>query len=735
MLKTDFNNTIRFSSQVNKLVPVIFIGLFLSACSPNSNNDNREVTETDDMNLTTPPIAKKVPHKLSQHGHTRIDDYYWMRDDSRTNQEILDHLHAENKYLATQMAHTDKLQKSLFDEMTGRIEKDDSSVPYLENGYWWLEQYEGESEYPIYARRLDKPNAKEEVLLDVNKLAEGHEYFQVGRFAVSTNNKIMAYSSDDNGRRIYDIYFKDLDSGNMLSDKLSETNGALVWANDNQHLFYIKRHPQTLLGYQVYRHKLGTSQDDDVLMYQEDDDTFYTSLSKSRDGSRIFIYHSETDTLGVSSIDANKPTSEFALLYPLKKGHEYAVEKLNDWYYIATNDNAKNFKIMKAKVDKIGDMSTWQDVLPYRPDVFIENFIVLNGHLVVEEKQNGLTQMRVINLKDDTQSLIPFNDPAYYAEISTNRQMNTDKFRLYYSSMTTPGSVLEYDLNTFESINLKQDKVIGEFDSNWYASERIFIEARDGKKVPVSIVYRKDKFKKDGTNPIYQYAYGSYGLNVEPEFSASRLSLLDRGVVYVIAHIRGGQLLGRSWYEDGKMFNKMNTFTDFIDVTKAITEQGYGDKEKVFAVGGSAGGLLMGAIANMAPELYLGIGAHVPFVDVVTTMSDPSIPLTTGEYGEWGNPENLKSYEYMLSYSPYDQVSAQNYPNMLVTTGLHDSQVQYFEPMKWVAKLREYKTDNNKLLFLTIMDAGHGGASGRFRAYKEKALEYAFFFDLVGISK
>lgn len=703
--------------------------------TPESTTDSVEQSSTQHTPQLTPPVAKKIPFPMTQHGQTRVDDYYWMRDDKRENPEILAHLEAENAYAKSQMAHTEAFQQVLFDEMIGRIEKDDSTVPFLQQGYWWITIYEGESEYPIYSRKKDVKDAKEEVLLNVNELAKGHDYFDIGRYSVSTNNQIMAYSSDTVGRRIYDIQFKDLVTGKLYADKLTGSNGSLIWANDNQHLFYIKRHPQTLLAYQVYRHKIGTEQSQDVLMYEEKDETFYTSISKSRDGRFIEINHTSNTTLGVSLLDASKPLGQFELLYPLVEGHEYTYENRQDWFYIYTNDNAKNFKIMKVKAQDSHDKSKWQEVLAHRENVFIEDFIVLNDYLVVEEKERGLTQIRVIELATGKTSMLPFNDPAYYATFSINKQMDSQKLRLEYSSMTTPDMVLEYDLKTLNAKTLKQDKVIGEFDSNWYGSERVFVKARDGKEVPVSLVYRKDKFKKDGTNPLYQYAYGSYGITVDPYFSASRISLLDRGVVFAIAHVRGGQLLGRVWYEDGKMMNKMNTFNDFIDVTKGLTQLGYADKNKVYAGGGSAGGLLMGAIANMAPELYLGIGADVPFVDVVTTMSDATIPLTTGEYGEWGNPADKEAYEYILSYSPYDQVAKQDYPHMLVTTGLHDSQVQYFEPMKWVAKLREYKTDNNKLLFVTNMEAGHGGSSGRFRAYKERALETAFFFDLVGITK
>lgn len=681
------------------------------------------------------PIAKKVPFKMEQHGDIRIDNYYWMRDDTREDKEILAHLEAENDYVDAQMAHTQTLQDELFKEMTGRLKKDDASVPYKKRGYWWYSRYEGDNEYAIYARKKSSLENQEEILLDANELAKEHEYFSLGGLSVSTNSNIMAYSTDTESRRLYQIEFKDLTTGKMYDDKLIDTSGSIVWANDNKTVFYIKKDVQTLLGYQVYRHTLGTSQDQDKLVYQEDDTTFYTYVGKTRDSQSIYIYHDSTLAAGASVISADSPNDEFKPITAITSGHEYDFDQHQQWYYIRTNLDAKNFKLVKVNRNDSADTSKWQDVIPHRADVFFEDFIVFNNHLVVEEKQNGKTQIRIINLTTNKETSLPFNDAAYVATFDTNPSADSDSLRYYYSSFTTPGSVMEVDLNTLATTVLKQDEVLGDFDPNWYKSERIFITARDGKQVPVSLVYRKDKFKKDGTNPLYQYAYGSYGATMDPYFSASRLSLLDRGFVYALVHVRGGQMLGRPWYEDGKMFNKINTFNDFIDVTKALTEQNYAAKDKVFAVGGSAGGLLMGGIMNMAPELYLGIGAHVPFVDVVTTMSDPSIPLTTNEYDEWGNPANKDSYEYMLSYSPYDQVKAQDYPNVLVTTGLHDSQVQYFEPMKWVAKLRELKTDSNKLYFQTNMDAGHGGASGRFRRYKELALEYAFFMDLAEQSK
>jgi oligopeptidase B len=613
-----------------------------------------------------------------------------------------------------------------------RIEKDDSTVPVLDNGYWYYTSYSGENEYPIYLRKPSL-DAEPQVLLDANRMSEGHDYFSIGSYAVSSNNKLLAYSEDTLSRRIYTVYVKSLESEEKLDDVLEGTSGSVVWANDNTHLFYVKKDPQTLLGYQVYRHKLGTSQSEDVLVYEESDPTFYTYISKSKDDSVIYIHHDNTEKTGVTLIDANNPTSQTKVFLPIEDGQEYSVAKASDGYFVLTNIGAKNFRVMKAPLDATNDVSKWQEVIAHRPDVFLQSIEVMNNHLVVKEKENGMLRLVVHNLTTNEEKVIPTQDPIYGAYFNANPEMDTNKLRIYYSSLTTPGSIIDINLDTLESEVMKQTRVSDTFDSSLYASERVMIEARDGTSVPVSLVYRKDKFKKDGTNPLYQYAYGSYGSTVDPTFRSSWLSLIDRGFVVAIAHIRGGQMLGREWYEDGKMHQKINTFTDFIDVSKGLVAKQYADKDRVFAMGGSAGGLLMGAIVNMAPELYQGVSAHVPFVDVVTTMSDASIPLTTGEYTEWGNPANKAEFDYMLSYSPYDQIEAKDYPHMLVTTGLHDSQVQYFEPMKWVAKLREYKTDDNLLLFKTDMEAGHGGASGRFKRFESTALEYVFVLHLAGV--
>ena len=715
-------------------------GGLLSGCTAekevaNTPMDKAEsVAATVTLNTQTPaPVAKKVPHDMTAHGVTRTDNYYWMRDDSRTDKEILAHLEKENAYVESVLSPLKEARETLYNELVSRIEKDDSTVPAFSNGYWYYTSYSGENEYPIYLRK-QQLDSEPEVLLDANVMSEGHDYFSIGDYEVSSNNNLIAYSVDTLSRRIYTINVKKLSDGERLPDVLEGTSGQIVWANDNLHLFYVKKDPQTLLGYQVYRHKLGTQQSEDVLMYEETDPTFYTFIGKSKDDEDIYIYHSHTDKSGLTLIDANNPTADTKVFLPIEDGQEYSVAKLGDTYFVLTNIDAKNFKVMKAPANATDDVSKWEEMVAHRPDVFIQSMEVMNNHLVVKEKENGMLRLVVHNLTTGEQKVIPTQDPIYGAYFTGNTQLDTNKLRLYYSSLTTPASIIDINLDTFETQVMKQTKVSDTFSSDIYASERVMIDARDGTQVPVSLVYRKDKFKKNGTNPLYQYAYGSYGATIEPTFRSSWVSLLDRGFVVAIAHIRGGQMLGRDWYEDGKMHQKVNTFYDFIDVTKGLVAKNYADESRVFAMGGSAGGLLMGAIVNMAPELYKGVSAHVPFVDVVTTMSDASIPLTTGEYTEWGNPANKDEFETMLAYSPYDQVEAKAYPHMLVTTGLHDSQVQYFEPMKWVAKLREMKTDDNLLLFKTDMEAGHGGASGRFKRFESTALEYAFVMHLAGVA-
>ncbi|MBU2898256.1 S9 family peptidase [Vibrio hepatarius] len=714
------------------LITLAVSATLITGCS---NQGIQTVTQPSQVELTAQqtqaPVAKKVPHVLESHGETRIDNYYWMRDDKRKDTKILQHLEQENQYADTVLKHTERLQEQLFEEIKGRIAKDDNSVPVKEGNYFYSSQVLGDNEYAIYRRAKDFAGTNSELLIDANELAKEHEFFNIGGLYVSPNESLLAYGEDILSRRVYTIRVKDLDTGTYLADKVEGAESDIAWQNDNKAFYYIKKDPQTLLGFQVYHHILGTPQSSDTLIYEELDDAYYTSLGKSKDGEQVYIFHSSTETSSVSVIDANNPQPKAKAFYPREEGIEYSIAKLNDWYYIYTNYQAVNFRLMKVEQNNIHDRSKWQDVIAADNDTLLVDFTLFEDHLVYEQRKGGLSTVTIRQLSTDKEFPLEFNDSAFSAYFTGNYELDNSKVRVYYSSLTTPGTYYDFDLVTGKPEIMKQTPVLGDFDANNYQSERIMVSARDGKQIPVSLVYRKDKFKKDGTNPIYQYGYGSYGHTINPSFSSARLSLLDRGFVYAIAHIRGSEMLGRPWYEDGKKLTKQNTFNDFIDVTRSLTDSGYGSKDKVFAVGGSAGGLLMGAVINQAPELYRGIAAHVPFVDVVTTMLDESIPLTTNEYDEWGNPGEKAYYEYMLSYSPYDNISAQSYPNMLVTTGLHDSQVQYFEPMKWVAKLREIKTGNHALLFKTDMEAGHGGASGRFKRLKEDALEYAFFIDLL----
>lgn len=675
------------------------------------------------------PVAKKQAHALTTHAKTRVDDYYWMRDDERKNADILAHLAQENAYCDAQLAAIKPLQNILFEELKGRIVKDDNTVPVKDGQYWYHSEVRGDDEYARHYRSRSMAMADKELLLDVNELANDYEFYELGEVALSPNEQLMAYSEDTDGRRIYTVRFKDLSNNEMLDDVLENTEGQVVWANDNKTVFYVKKDLKTLLGYQVFRHQLGTEQHQDVLVYEEQDSSFFMGLGKSRDESLIIIDLASTETNDMWVLDANQPQGEFTALMPREQGHEFDIDKLGGTFYIVTNWQAKNFRLMTATSDTIADKGQWQTHTPHRETVLLEGVELFNDFLVLSEREQGQARFVVVNKNGERMNL-EFDDPCYYAAIAMNPEPNVTHARIYYSSLTTPGSLYNVDLSTGKKTLLKQQKVLGDFNAQDYQSERLMVSARDGVKVPVSLVYRKDSFKKDGSNPLFQYGYGAYGITIDPSFSSTSLSLLDRGFVYAIAHVRGSEMLGRSWYEHGKKQHKKNSFNDFIDVTKALTEQGYGNKSKVFASGGSAGGLLMGAVANQAPELYCAMGCHVPFLDVLTTMLDESIPLTTNEYDEWGNPNDPHFYDIIEAYSPYDNISAQHYPNILVTTGLHDSQVQYWEPMKWVAKMREYKTDDNILVFKTDMDAGHGGASGRFKSLEEKALEMAFFIAL-----
>lgn len=672
------------------------------------------------------PKAKKIKKELTIHGDTRIDNYYWLND--RENEEVIQYLNAENDYLEEQLAHIKDFRQDLFLEMKGRIKEDDQSVPYKDNGYFYITRYETGKEYPIYSRKKETLKAPEEILLDVNELAKDHSFFKVGGFDVSLDNKILAYSEDTVSRRIYTIRFKNLETGEMLEDVIPNTSGNIVWANDNETLFYAVK-DDALRPYKIFRHKLGTPTSADAEVWHEDDETFRTFIYKTKSDKYLIIGSVQTLTSEYRFIDANDPESEFRIFQKRERGLEYDLAHFRDEFYVRTNLDAQNFRLMKT-ASNATEKENWTEVIPNRSDVLLEDMEIFNDYLVLSERIEGITQLRIMP-SAGAEHYIQFKEDAHLTGTSVNLEFDTDILRIHYQSMTTPPTIYDYNMKTREFKLMKQKEVLGGFDPENYESERFFVTVRDGAKVPVSIVYRKG-YQKDGTAPLLQYAYGSYGHSMEPYFSSIRLSLLDRGFAFAIAHIRGGEEMGRHWYEDGKLLKKKNTFYDFIDCAKYLVQEKYTSRDRLFAMGGSAGGLLMGAIINMEPQLWRGILAAVPFVDVVTTMLDDSIPLTTGEYDEWGNPKEKEFYDYIKSYSPYDNVEAKDYPPMLVTTGLHDSQVQYWEPAKWVAKLREMKTDNNPLLMHTNMEAGHGGASGRFEAIKEIALEYAFILDLAG---
>ena len=676
-----------------------------------------------------PPVAKVVPHVLSIHGEERRDDYFWIRDDKREDPEVLALLNEENEYTESMLAHTQALQTTLFDEITHRLSSNDRTVPVKLGDYDYHREFRLGGEYPIYMRRkLDEQEAH--VILDVNTLAQGREYFQVGNWAVNPSGNLLAYASDDVSRRIYNIQFKNLDTGEILPDVIENASSSLAWANDNKTLFYVEKDLQTLLPMRVKKHVLGSPVSEDKIIYEESDQAFTTSLYTTRSEAFIVINLLATDSTEIRLIDANDPESEMITFLDREEGHEFQIRHIKNQFYILTNWQAENFRLMTVDDQHLGNKKHWQEIVAHRKEALLQDIEVFEEYIVVEERIDGLPKLRVINRNTFEDYNIKFPDATYHARLHSNPDLKSNKLRYVYSSLTTPESVIDFNMANKTPELLKQEKVLGEFNADLYHSERLMIEARDGTEVPVSLVYRKDKIQK-GKNPLYLYAYGSYGYSTEPTFNSKRLSLLDRGFVYAMIHVRGGADLGRHWYEQGKLLNKKNTFFDFIDAGRELVRQGYGDREKVFAMGGSAGGLLMGVIANEAPEDYLAIIAHVPFVDVITTMLDESIPLTAGEFKEWGNPKDKTSYDYMLSYSPYDQVKAQHYPNLYVTTGLHDSQVQYFEPVKWVSKLRKLKLDDNRLLLDIDMNTGHGGASGRFDRYQADAREYAFILDLL----
>jgi len=690
----------------------------------------KEISEEKKM-TNTPPIADKIEKHLEIHNDIRIDNYYWLND--RENPEVIDYLERENDYYNNVTAHTKDFQTSLFEEMKARIKEDDSSVPYFYKGYFYITRFETGKNYPIYTRKKGNLDATEEIMFDGNQMAEGHSYFQLGGINVSPDNNLVAFGIDTISRRNYTIQIKNLTTGEIYPTKIELTTGSSTWANDNKTLFYTRKDQQTLRSDKIYRHLLNSNPDQDVMIYHEEDDTYNTFVYKTKSDKYLVIGSGSTLTSEYRILNANTPEKQFQIFSPRQRGVEYNIAHFGTDFFLLTNkDGATNFKLMKTLETKTAS-ENWKEVIAHRENVLVEDFEIFKEYLVVSERDNGLNKIHIQRWDGTASYYLPFENETYTANTMQNMEFDTNILRYSYNSLTTPASVIDFNMKTKEQTIMKEQEVLGgTFDKENYESERIWATAADGTKIPVSIVYKKG-IKKDGSNPLLQYGYGSYGYTIDPSFSSSRLSLLDRGFIFAIAHVRGGEYLGRKWYEDGKLLKKKNTFTDFIDVSKYLIAEGYTSKEHLYASGGSAGGLLMGAIMNMAPELYNGVIAAVPFVDVVTTMLDDSIPLTTGEYDEWGNPNEKEYYEYMKSYSPYDNVEAKSYPNTLVTTGLHDSQVQYWEPAKWVAKLRELKTDTHILLLKTNMDAGHGGASGRFEALKEVATDYSFLLDLEGI--
>ena len=683
------------------------------------------------------PKAEKKEHWRNLHGDKVLDNYYWMYDyfgKGVDSTNVVNYLKAENEYLETAMGGTKKLQQDLFTEMKSRIKEKDESVPVYKNGYFYYTRTETGKQYYKYCRKKGNLTAKEEILLDVDKMAEGHSYYAVSGFDISENNNLLAYGVDEISRRQYTIYVKNIETGEILSDAVKNTQGDPCWANDNKTFFYTEKHPVTLLSEKILRHTLGTNASSDAVVYEEKDKSNYIGVDKSKNNKYIFITSQATLSSEIRFIDANNPNADFTVFQPRMTDVLYSVVTLDDKFLIRTNkDGAKNFKLMETPLTAT-NTKNWKEVIPERKDVLLQSIEEFKNFLVLNERQNGLVKLRIRNLNNNTEKYVNFREAAYAANFGGNPEYNTNILRYNYTSLTTPGSVYDYNMVTKAKKLMKQQEIIGGYNSKDYITQRLYVTAKDGTKIPLSIVYKKG-FKQDGNAPLLLYAYGSYGISTDATFNTNRLSLLNRGFAYAIAHIRGGQEMGRQWYENGKMMKKKNTFTDFIACGEYLVNKKYTSKNHLYAQGGSAGGLLMGAVVNMAPDLWHGVVAQVPFVDVINTMLDESIPLTTNEFNEWGNPINKEAYFYMKSYSPYENIERKNYPNILVTTGLHDSQVQYFEPAKWVAKLRDMKTDNNILLLKTNMEFGHGGASGRFDYLKDIALVYSFLFSLEGIKK
>ncbi len=685
------------------------------------------------MKEITPPNLKKIPKSLIKFNDKRIDNYYWLRE--RENPSVIEYLNRENDYYKKMTLHIKDFQDKLFHEIKNKIKQEDQSVPYFLNGYWYVTKYKENLDYPIYSRYKDSLKSNEEILFDCNKLAQSHDYFNLSNFKISPNNKIVAFSVDTVSRRLYTIKFKNLDNGEILKDEIINTSGTFAWASDNSTLFYTNRDTQTLRNDKIFKHKIGDDPVNDKLVFHETDETFYTNVSKSKSNKFIIISSSSTLTSEFQFLSSNKPDDQFTLFNKRERGVEYSISHFEDHFYIITNkNNAFNYKLLKTEL-KNTSSENWIEVIGHRENVLIEGIDIFKDFLVVSERFNGLNRINIKPWNGSESYYLKFESETFSCYTIGNLDFDSKKLRYAYNSLNEPHSIIEFDMFSKDKIILKQNQVLDtKFSKDNYITQRIWADSRDGTKIPMSIIHKKN-IKKDGTNPLLLYAYGSYGNTIDPTFSISRLSLLDRGFVFAISHVRGSEYLGRSWYEDGKLLNKINTFNDYIDCTKHLIKENYSSSNHVYAYGGSAGGLLVGAVMNMAPELYNGIIAAVPFVDVVTTMLDETIPLTTSEYDEWGNPNEEKFYNYILSYSPYDNVSKINYPNLLVTTGLHDSQVQYWEPAKWVAKLRANKLGDNKLFLNTNMDTGHGGSSGRFEAIRDLAKEYSFLLDLENIYK
>jgi oligopeptidase B len=688
-----------------------------------------EMTET-----LKPPVAAIKPHVVKSPHGDRVDEYYWLRDDTRKDPAVLAYLAAENAYKDAMLAHLRSLEERLYAEIVGRVRQDDASVPYLQRGYWYYRRYASGAEYPLYARREGSATGPEQVMLDLVELSRGHDFYNVGALEVSPDNRLLAYAEDAVGRRQYTLRFKDLVTGRLLPDAIPNVEASIAWAADNRTVFYVEKDPQTLLGNRVRRHVLGSDPRSDAVVHDEQDESFFVDVATTKDGRYVCIHLQSTVSTEQRCADSADPKLEFRTLLPRERDHEYHAEHFDGRWIIRTNWQAPNFRLVEVPVADSADRAKWREILPHRADAFVDGFSVFRDFLAVEERSGGLRKVRMRSWDGTRDTYVAVDEPAYVAELGDNREVDSAVLRYTYTSLTTPLRTYDLDVQSGARTLLKQEPVLGDFDASRYVTEYVWAPARDGAKVPVALVYRRG-YRKDGSAPLLQHGYGAYGSSSDPHFSSARLSLLDRGFVFALAQVRGGQELGRHWYDGGRLLDKQNTFNDFVDVTRFLVKQGYADPRRVFASGRSAGGLLMGAVVNQAPQDYRAILTQVPFVDAVTTMLDESIPLTTNEFDEWGDPKQKQYYDYMLSYSPYDNVERKAYPAMLVTTGLWDSQVQYFEPAKWVARLRRLKTDDHLLLFRVDMEAGHGGKSGRFQRYHEIAEGYAFLLDQAGIDR